>query len=462
MRNGMTLMSVMVAVALAGIVALAVARLLGNQSKTMTVIRLREQREELLKHYKNVVVSGWDSTRSTCSGNVCARNGDIIIPTSGTLYLAEDLYDYNYTGGTANHWWKVTANRVGVSSGSVLQADSYVKSESLMAVEVRVEFIPKEHPVVKTRLAPREEIVFLHHNTDSALPSNSTQCLGGHLTQKYDSGDPIYSGAGAIIQYDFNSNYTKCSQVPLVKNEDCAKGALLGFLRTQKTGTLKEQLIIGDPICSTRDYGDDIAQVRGSNSSQRGASGTEKRTVEAIDCDGSGYIEWMKNDEKPRCVTGAAPGASIKRVAGESKFAPSGSQTFNLVHKVSDTAAGDCRSRSAREGPPYYANFTCDVPRYEGIEKFDDRGEIKTNYVKYYDDFSEIGPAGPCGPTGPTGDYNAPPGPQGQQKCPGCCKMCYYTCCSSWTDALGNSHCSCTTCSTRVLCNGSCPANQSC
>ena len=33
MRNGMTLMSVMVAVALAGIVALAVARLLGNQSK---------------------------------------------------------------------------------------------------------------------------------------------------------------------------------------------------------------------------------------------------------------------------------------------------------------------------------------------------------------------------------------------------------------------------------------------
>ena len=113
MRNGMTLMSVMVAVALAGIVALAVARLLGNQSKTMSVVRLREQREELLKHYKNIVISGWDATRDGCSADICARNTDAIIPAGG-LYLAEDLYDYEHLNpgrGTAGRWWKVSVTK---------------------------------------------------------------------------------------------------------------------------------------------------------------------------------------------------------------------------------------------------------------------------------------------------------------------------------------------------------------
>lgn len=405
MRNGMTLMSVMVAVALAGIVALAVARLLGNQSKTMTVIRLREQREELLKHYKNVVVSGWDSTRSTCSGNVCARNGDIIIPTSGTLYLAEDLYAYNYTGGTANRWWKVTANRVGVSSGSVLQADSYVKSESLMAVEVRVEFIPNEHPVVKTRLAPREEIVFLHHNTSSALASNSTQCLGGHLTQRYQSGDPIYSGTGAIIQYDFNSNYTKCSQVPLVIHRASdPKEAMLGFFRNQRTGTLKEQLIKGKPIYSIADKGDVLAEIRGS---------TEKRTVKAIDCQGSGYIEWMKNDEKPRCVTGAAPGDD-RRVAGESKAAPGSSESYTLA-RLTDTST---RCPLPSSASSYYSTFTCTIQRYEGIESFDSDGKV-AGYVPYDSGYGV--PRGPTGPRGPAGVDDVPPGPPGPSGLCSCC-----------------------------------------
>ena len=73
--SGMTLMSVMVAIALAGIVAVTVARLLGTQSRTLSVIKLREQREHLLKHYKNIVVAGWDQTRSSCSGTICGRSG---------------------------------------------------------------------------------------------------------------------------------------------------------------------------------------------------------------------------------------------------------------------------------------------------------------------------------------------------------------------------------------------------
>ena len=173
-----------------------------------------------------------------------------------------------------------------------MQADNYAASEDLIAVEVKVEFIRKEHPVVNTKLADREEIVFLHHNTSGALNANSTQCVGGHLTQQYAGSlpyrGPLYSGPGGIIQYDFESNYTKCSQVPLVNSKSCGLGALLGFFRDRKTGTLKEQLIKGLPICSTSDFTDDIAQIRGSNSSQRGTTGTEKRTVKAIDCEGVG------------------------------------------------------------------------------------------------------------------------------------------------------------------------------
>ena len=174
-RNGMTLMSVMVAVALAGVVALAVARLLGNQTKAMTVIRLREQRENLLKHYKNIVVSGWDATRESCGGAVCTRQRGVIIPGGG-LYLADDLYDYNYTGGTAERWWHVTTERVDLSSGDILQADSYAAAEDMVAMRVKVDFRRKEHPLINFKLAPREEIVFLHHNTSTALDSNSTQC----------------------------------------------------------------------------------------------------------------------------------------------------------------------------------------------------------------------------------------------------------------------------------------------
>ena len=337
MRNGMTLMSVMVAVALAGVVALAVARLLGNQTKSMTVIRLREQRENLLKHYKNIVVSGWDATRESCGRAVCTRQRGVIIPGGG-LYLADDLYDYNYTGGTAERWWHVTTERVDLSSGDILQADSYAAAEDMVAMRVKVDFRRKEHPLINLRLASREEIVFLHHNTSSALDSNSTQCEGGHRTQIDADGSALYAGAGALTQYDFKSNYSKCSQVPLIINDEtCGSAdgnpdgnpfeALLGFFREDgaETKPLREQLVTGSGICSIRDKDSDRAEIRGK---------TEKRTVVAKDCRRQGYIQVIGVDEVPGCVSSANdPCPGLMQRASDGIW----------VEAVMDDKSGDCR-----------------------------------------------------------------------------------------------------------------------
>ena len=335
MRNGMTLMSVMVAVALAGVVALAVARLLGNQTKAMTVIRLREQRENLLKHYKNIVVSGWDATRESCGGAVCTRQRGVIIPGGG-LYLADDLYDYNYTGGTAERWWHVTTERVDLSSGDILQADSYAAAEDMVAMRVKVDFRRKEHPLINLRLASREEIVFLHHNTSSALDSNSTQCEGGHRTQIDADGSALYAGAGALTQYDFKSNYSKCSQVPLVINDTLCDNpfeALLGFFREDGTETLplRKQLVTGSGICSIRDKDSDRAEIRGK---------TEKRTVVAKDCRRQGYIQVIGVDEVPGCVSSANdPCPGLMKRASDGIW----------VEAVMDDDSGNCRAKEPDE-----------------------------------------------------------------------------------------------------------------
>ncbi len=410
MRSGMTLMSVIVAAALAGIVALAVARLLGNQSKVMTVVRLREQRENLLKHYKNIVVSGWDYTRFRNSGEVYARNGDVIIPTANgnALYLGDDLYDYNHTGGTAGRWWKVTANKISLSGGSVLQADSYVDQEMLMAVEVKVEFIRKEHPVVNVKLASREEVVFLHHHTADALTDNKSDCSNSptnpHRTQRDKDGSALYAGPGAIVQYDFNSDYAKCSQVPLVEPLDCDKGAILGFLRKSVSSRL---VVSGKPICSADEPIDPLAGIRDN---------TVKRTVEAIDCSGSGYIEWMKDDEKPRCVTGTAPGASSMRVAAQSKNGPFTSKTYTLVRR---TSAGGNGTHAT------YTTESCTLKRHHGISSFKPSGKSGevAGYLRRasYDGATVVGPPGPAGEPGAN---NAPRGARGDPGARGRCSCC--------------------------------------
>ena len=413
-RSGMTLMSVMVAVALAGIVALAVARLLGNQTKTMAVIRLREQREHLLKHYKNIVVSGWDATRSGCSGAVCTRTSGVIIPGNygnGTLYLADDLYEYehlNPSRGTADRWWKVTAERVDLSSGGILQSDKYVASERMVAMRVKVDFVRKEHPLVNVKLASRDEIVFLHHNTRAAISSNITQCdkTGAiHKTQLDGGGRQLYSGEGALIQYDFISNYSKCSQVPLVKSgTTCANNfeALLGFFRTQNTGTLREQLVTGKGICSIRDKNEVLAEIRGM---------TEKRTVESQYCLKQGYIERMDDDEDPVCVEPNS--GAEQRVAAYSVGRKLGCDWFTKTYQI------EVRTSAGGNGTPAtYQVGGCQTYRYKGIHSFQPHNVLWGGERRALVDFEDSHGAG-IGPPGPTGEPGANDGPTGAPGKPG-------------------------------------------
>ena len=400
MRSGMTIMSVVVAASLAGIVAMAIGRLIGNQAETMTAIKLREQRETLLKHYKNIVVAGWDATRTTCQGAggvICDRRGGVIIPTANgsALYLADNLYDYDYTGGTAERWWKITADKDdSLMSGSVTHSDSYAKPESLVAVKVKVEFIRKEHPTVNTTLADREEIVFLHHNTGSAIGSNDTSCAADsrgsvhHLTQKDSSGSALYHGAGAMVQYDLNSNYTKCSQVPLVNAEACTgSGALLGFF-TYSTGTPVQQLMTGTPICSTKHH-----DTTPAGFDPAGISGGEKRTVKAIDCSGSGYVKQITSGEEPVCVpfSGGLP----QRVAAESRAAEEATKEYTLQYR--DTSDNSLKSA------------TCTVKRDKPIVAF--LADGKPSYLSQYP--VVIGPPGPRGWPGLRGEMVGPRGPTG-------------------------------------------------
>jgi len=416
--SGMTIVSVVVAAALTGIVALAIGRLIGNQADAMAVIKLREQREELLKHYKNIVVSGWDSTRGgSCSGVICNRSGTPVIPTANgsALYLADDLYDYGYGSGTAARWWKVSATESSLSGGSVLQADSYAKPDPLVAVTVKVEFIRKEHPTVDTVLSDREEIVFLHHRTRTAVGSNDTDCAdGNHLTQVNRSGSALYSGTGAIVQYDFNSNYTKCSQVPLVNSQDCGSaGAVVGFFR--KTGTAA-QLITGNPICSTTHAGSTLAAIRRESA---------KRTVKSIDCSGSGYVMQIGLNEEPVCVP--VSGGQPQRVAAESDGGEKETKAFTVLRR--STPGGDGVRAT-------YTNATCSVERDKAIDSFNADGTV--NYLAYHNYHAQpqagvnlIGWRGPRGEPGANSTSDSLRGEPGTCGYKYCCR--YRTCRYSYT-----------------------------
>lgn len=153
MRSGTSLMSVVVAMALTGILAVTVTQLLSNQARTMQLLELRRQGESLLKHYKDVVVSGWGATSaSKCgSGNFCGGDGSLVIPRGG-LYLSDDLYDYGHTGNDGK-WWQVTAR--------IVPPADYAAAAWQKVVEVRVDFLPQQHPTIKTELTSRQEVIFM-------------------------------------------------------------------------------------------------------------------------------------------------------------------------------------------------------------------------------------------------------------------------------------------------------------
>ena len=141
-----------------------------------------------------------------------------------------------------------------------------------------VSFDPEKHPSVKTKIGKIEELVFLHNNVTN---TKNTQCGAGnpyHASKLNAGNSPFYQGEGAIIQYDFKSNYTKCSQVPLVNLSIQPSGSedvLRGFQSSSGVVTgdpfyseeyiavsaggcsdydYVEKIVNGDPICAGRTH----------------------------------------------------------------------------------------------------------------------------------------------------------------------------------------------------------------
>ena len=211
-NNGITLMSVMVATALLGVVALATMRLFVNQNTVIRTVALKDERIRILEHYRNVVIGGWDKTRSEWGGSgaiaVYDRSGSMRVSGSGLTLGENGLYQADPNG-----WWTVQADAALGSGVAVPQSYQANRPETIVSVKMSVSFDPEKHPSVKTKMGKVEEIVFLHNNITN---TSNTQCSGAHPSKLKADGTPFYLGEAAIIQYDFKSNYTKCSQVPLV------------------------------------------------------------------------------------------------------------------------------------------------------------------------------------------------------------------------------------------------------
>lgn len=161
MHSGMSLMSVVVAMALTGILAATVTQVISNQARTMQLIELQGQRESLIRHYKDVVDSGWSATlASKCgSGNFCGGDGRLVIPQSG-LYLSDNLYDYGQVESDGK-WWRVSARTVSPAK--------YAATTLQTVIEIRVDFLPHQHPTVKTELKSRQEVIFMPSIPSSLL-----------------------------------------------------------------------------------------------------------------------------------------------------------------------------------------------------------------------------------------------------------------------------------------------------
>ena len=252
-------MSVMVATALSGIVGLMVIRLMSNQAEAMLIVKLREEREILVKHYRQVVIGGWDKTMAstgtsdpTTSTSVLIRDSSIgkgAFPLSLRSDPPHNLYTHN-----ANGWWKVEAKINSLTpSGQVQHSDDYdsrgLATEKNYSVTLTIDFDPKKHPVVKMDLATRQEEIYMGYRwqqtkqTGCGSDSNTTTLTTSTTLTRQDTKSgtpkPLYhpDSQGAVVSYSFHSNYIKCSQVPLVSVGNCpAVGAILGF-ESRGTGT---------------------------------------------------------------------------------------------------------------------------------------------------------------------------------------------------------------------------------
>ena len=241
-ERGATLTSFMVAAVLAGIVGITIMRLATMQGKALFVVTLLEEREHILKYYANILVNGWDKTRSVAS------------PPFNNTSL--DVYDRNdmttpaikkngTTTAKNKPWWKITASATTITGSS---------TEKVVMVKIVISFDSSKHDISNLGkvIADREEWVYLHSPNikDSQSPSVNTNCVGNaHPSQ---SGLYSSSAQGALIQYDFNTDYTKCSSVPLIKDRICpASNPIVGFDRS------------GAPICSTHTVSVETDQCTG-------------------------------------------------------------------------------------------------------------------------------------------------------------------------------------------------------
>lgn len=271
-NRGVTITSVLVATALAGVVSAVVAQLITNQSKVMRTLNLREERENLLKHYRNTLISGWDNTlASGCGGALYDRKGDIAVPSGGLTVKSDDLYANT---SDADGWWKVSYTCASTSS-PIYASDKYeitqgsgLHDETHYKVDLKVEFLKDKHPHVSTKLAERKERFYMHKQKRLAGDTNcrdeNQRTRQNTLDAAWGSDKSLYKGEGAIIQYDFETNYTKCSQVPLVRHKECPHdSAIIGFWgTTQRVGTHRGgsmgsstgfPYVSGDPVCSNDD-----------------------------------------------------------------------------------------------------------------------------------------------------------------------------------------------------------------
>lgn len=272
-NKGVTITSVLVATALAGVVAAVVSQLITNQSKVMRTLTLREERENLLKHYRNTLISGWDHTLTNGCSDLYNRDGNVALPSAGLKVKSDDLYS---STSAADGYWEVKFS-CGNKSGSIFASDKYdsagggFSSETHREVTLTVNFLKDSHPHISTKLAERQEKFYMHQqnrlagDTDCRIEENPTRIntlasdidqvpkiLWGPPSSGYlppeDTGQrpplkgggayALYKGEGAVIQYDFNTNYTKCSQVPLVREGACAHdAAIVGFWGTMERTT---------------------------------------------------------------------------------------------------------------------------------------------------------------------------------------------------------------------------------
>ncbi|MDE3270270.1 MAG: hypothetical protein OYH77_08335 [Pseudomonadota bacterium] len=269
--TGVTITSVLVATALAGIVSAVVAQLLTNQSKVMRTLSLRAERENLLKHYRDTLISGWDNTLTNgCSSGIYDRAGSLKVPSGGLTVKSDDLYS---SSSVSDGWWKVSFD-CGATAGTMFASDKHktthgsgMRSETHHRVTLKVEFLKDEHPHISTALRTRQETFYMHQqkrlvgDTDCRNEDNRTRMntyqpdLVKVSALLSTSSLELYKGEGAVIQYDFNTNYTKCSQVPLVRAGSCAyDAAIIGFWGTS------ESVPISPP---TSDY--EYLEVRGND-----------------------------------------------------------------------------------------------------------------------------------------------------------------------------------------------------